>query len=190
MRERVKGRVEAMRFSFRTFGADLMDGLEDVPDDNAVDPALNVLAAQVKVGCTLALLTCLSRPMRAAYILGDIYELPDIEAAAVLEIEHAAYRQRLRRARAQVLAFTQRHCGIISREAPCRCGGRVNKALASGRARRDACTPEVAAYDVAALQRTIATLDRDRRAAVLMRSNPDFGWEAKRLNLLDADPLT
>jgi DNA-directed RNA polymerase specialized sigma24 family protein len=41
---------------------------------------------------TLALLTCLSRPLRAAYILGDIFELSDAEAADALEIDQAAFR--------------------------------------------------------------------------------------------------
>jgi RNA polymerase sigma factor (sigma-70 family) len=188
--DRKMGRVEAMRFSFPTFGADLLDGLEAVPDDKAADPELNVLVAQVKVGCTLALLTCLSRPLRAAYILGEVYELSDLEAAAMLEIEHAAYRQRLRRARALVLAFTQHHCGIVSSEARCRCAGRVKKALASGRAQRETCVPEMAAHDLVEVRNAIARLDRDRRTAALLRSNPDFGWEAKHLDLLDRDAST
>jgi len=66
-----------------------------------------VLIEEVKIACTLALLTCLSRPLRVAYILGDIFELSDAEAAHALKIDPAAFRQRLRRARALVTGFVQ-----------------------------------------------------------------------------------
>jgi hypothetical protein len=57
---------------------------------------------EVKIGCTLAMLVCLTRALRIAYLLGDVFELTDAEAADVLEIPPPAYRQRLRRARAVV----------------------------------------------------------------------------------------
>ncbi len=184
IQERTKGRIESMRLTFRSFGADLMDGLADLPDDAAVDPQRNALAAQVKIGCTLALLTCLSRPLRAAYVLADVYELSDLEAAEVLEIAPAAYRQRLRRARAMVVAFTQRHCGLVAAEAPCRCVRRVDRALATGRIQADAGTPE-ATHELARIERSVACLDRDRRTAALLRSNPAFSWQARTLEVLD-----
>lgn len=183
--ERRKGRVEEMRFTLRAFGDDLLDGLETLADPASIDPERQALVAQVKVGCTLALLTCLSRPLRAAYILGDVYELPDAEAAASLDIENAAYRQRLRRARVMVLAFTERYCGIVNSSAPCSCAGRVSKAENLGRLAPGVCPPEIANHDVATIRQAIEALERDRRAAALMRSNPDFAWEARTLELLD-----
>jgi hypothetical protein len=41
------------------------------------------------------------------------------EAADALEIDPAAYRQRLSRARDIVTAFVQARCGIVSTDAPC-----------------------------------------------------------------------
>src|SRR5262245_19901213 len=111
---RRQGRVEAQRFTFRTFAADLTQGLEELPDETMKDPETQVLIEEVKMGCTLALLTCLSRPLRAAYILGEIFELSDTEAADALEIDQAAFRQGLRRARALVTRFVQTRCGIVS----------------------------------------------------------------------------
>jgi DNA-directed RNA polymerase specialized sigma24 family protein len=70
---RRQGRMEAQRFTFRTFAADLAQGLEELPDETMKDPETQVLIGEVKMGCTLALLTCLSRPLRAAYILGEIF---------------------------------------------------------------------------------------------------------------------
>ncbi len=186
--QRRKGRVEAMRLSFRSFGVDLMDGLSDIPDDQSPDPMRQVLAAQVKIGCTMALLTCLSRSLRAAYILGEIYELADGEAASVLEIAPAAYRQRLARARAMVMAFTQRFCGVAAADAPCQCARRVDKALATYRVQRETCAPEAKSHDLAEIKKAIAVLEQNRSAAALMRSNPEFGWKARFPDLLEIPP--
>jgi DNA-directed RNA polymerase specialized sigma24 family protein len=84
---RQQRRLEAQRFTFQAFAADLATGLEELPDDRVVDPETQVMIEEVKIGCTLALLTCLSRPLRAAYILGEIFELSDTEAADALEID-------------------------------------------------------------------------------------------------------
>lgn len=80
---RKQGRVEAQRFTFRAFAVDLGEGLQQLPDEETRDPETQTLIEEVKVGCTLALLTCLSRPLRAAYILGEIFELSDTGALEI-----------------------------------------------------------------------------------------------------------
>jgi RNA polymerase sigma factor (sigma-70 family) len=189
---RKQGRVEAQRFSFRAFGSDLVDGLEELPDETMHDPEMQVLIEEVKIGCTLALLTCLSRPLRVAYILGEIFELSDTEAAQALEIGPSAFRQRLRRARALVTGFVQTRCGIVSAGAACRCDRRVTQALRLGRVEKG--RPSLAAQghsaaSVARVREDIARLERGRAAAALMRSNPEFTTEAGRLvlQLMEAD---
>jgi RNA polymerase sigma factor (sigma-70 family) len=183
VRARRQGRVEAQRFTFRTFADDLTNGLEALPDETKTDPETQVLIEQVKVGCTLALLTCLSRPLRAAYILGEIFELSDTEAANALEIDQAAFRQRLRRARVLVTGFVQTRCGIVSPAASCRCERRVTQALRLGRVEKGR-TPLRAQtqprLSVAQVEASIAKLERGRAAAALMRSNPDFTTEIGR----------
>jgi hypothetical protein len=54
-----------------------------LPDEAIAAPETLVLIEEVKIGCTLALLTCLSRPLRAAYILGEIFELSDTGALEI-----------------------------------------------------------------------------------------------------------
>ena len=54
-----------------------------------------------------ALLTCLDRPHRLAYILGEILELEGPEAARILGISAAAFRKRLSRARDAIVMFTR-----------------------------------------------------------------------------------
>jgi len=108
-----KTRVEALGLDFDRFAADLMDGLAPPQDE---DP---LAATEVKLGCTLAMLTCLDREHRVAYILGEVFDLPSAIAAAIVEAPKAAYRQRLSRARRQLEAFTNSYCGVVNASAPC-----------------------------------------------------------------------
>lgn len=181
---RKQGRVEAQRFTFRAFAADLAEGLEESPDETMTDPETQVLIEEVKIGCTLALLTCLSRPLRAAHILGEIFDFSDTEAAYALEIDRSAFRQRLRRARALVTRFVQTRCGIVSAAAACRCERPVRQATRLGRVekgRPSLATQEPSAPSVAQVRASIAKLEHGRATAALMRSNPEFTTEIGRL---------
>src|SRR5688572_3020218 len=74
--DRPKSRVETFGLDFERFAADLLDGLEPGALDE--DPAA---AEEVKLGCTLAMLTCLDREHRVAYILGEVFDVPAAAAA-------------------------------------------------------------------------------------------------------------
>lgn len=173
---RKRSRVEAMRMSFKDFAADLEHGL-DIADADQTEGAITAIAIEeIKIGCTLAMLTCLSRSLRIAYVLGDIFEMSDAEAAEALSITPAAYRQRLSRARQEITRFLQGACGFVAQGAACRCERRLSAAQASGRV-----TPGAPAFglgavgaDIPGLRRQIRRLEDGRRAAALMRSNPSF----------------
>src|SRR5262245_10305077 len=169
-------RMEQHALSFEEFGEDLSRGLSDAPlrVDRDVDEAL--LLEEVKIGCTLAMLMCLDRNHRLAYILGEILELEHEEAARVLEIAPAAFRKRLSRARSSIRSFMTARCGLVNPANACRCRRRVATAVDLGRvdpanllfaaslahARR---FPQV-------LER-IRQLEKTRRAAALYRSHPN-----------------
>jgi RNA polymerase sigma factor (sigma-70 family) len=175
--ERKRGAIEAMRLTFQGFAADLETGLSALAEHGLNEIEEKLAIDEVKIGCTLAMLTCLSRELRMAYILGDIFEVTDTEAAEVLDIEPATYRQRLRRARGAVTAFVQSHCGLVSEQAACRCDRRVGQALKIGRITRG--QPDLSAGsgdvpNVAEIRGRIEEIERDRASAALMRSNPDF----------------
>jgi RNA polymerase sigma factor (sigma-70 family) len=57
------------------------------------------LSEEVRLRCTYGMLLTLSRPLRAAYLLGDVLGLTDQEGAEICEITPAAFRQRLSRSR-------------------------------------------------------------------------------------------
>lgn len=116
--------------SFEMFGADLEDGLVD---EAAAAPEDHIMLTDLRVKCTMAMLLCLDRDNRAAYVLGDILELDHREAADVLDITAANFRKRLSRARGKVVAFTARSCGLANKQAACSCPKRLPAAMAAGR---------------------------------------------------------
>jgi RNA polymerase sigma factor (sigma-70 family) len=130
-----KSAVERMRLNFVALGEDLQQGLSSA---GPAEGEHSVLTEEVKIGCTLAMLQCLDREHRLAYVLGEILELPAPEAAEALEIAAPAFRKRLERARAEVGAFVRAHCGLVEDQAACRCDRRVAAAIRLGRVRPDA----------------------------------------------------
>lgn len=123
-----KSAMERLNLGFERFADDLDRGLQPSSVDDLVD---SMLIDEVKVGCSMAMLQCLDRPHRAAYVLGEIMELSGPEAAEVLEISPALFRKRLQLAREAVVTFMRSHCGLVSDDAPCRCHRRVSSTAAS-----------------------------------------------------------
>lgn len=167
-------RAEQARLTFEAFGADLDEGLSD----GSVDVAAEV--EEVRIGCTQGMLLCLERPQRLAYILGEILEMNGVEAAAILEIEPAAFRKRLSRARAAVRAFMQRKCGIVNPDNHCRCARRVNRAVEVGRVEPANLlfAGHARGESQQQIEQAIRSLDRLQRAAALYRSHPDYSAPA------------
>jgi RNA polymerase sigma factor (sigma-70 family) len=85
-----------------------------------------LLAEEVKIGCTTSMLSCLTRPMRLAYILGQIFEYDSTQAAYILEIEPEAFRKRLSIARKSIRQFMSRNCGIYDERNTCRCARQIS----------------------------------------------------------------
>jgi RNA polymerase sigma factor (sigma-70 family) len=135
-----------------------------------------LLLEEVKVGCTLAMLLCLDRPSRLAYIFGAIAELDHQVAAAILGVTPATYRKRLQRARDSITALMRRRCGLFDERNACRCGKRVGVAVALGRVDPHAlvfATSREQARRFPEVLRHIRSLDEVARAAALYRSHPD-----------------
>src|SRR6185436_15376198 len=162
--DRRPSRVEALGFDFERFGADLLDGLADAGGDAAE-------AEEVKLGCSLAMLTCLDREHRVAYILAEVFDLPNRIAAAMVEASEEVYRQRLSRARRQIEAFTRSYCGVVDAKAPCRCDRRVARAIELGRIQRGVLALASHPRRLAAHVQEMESL---HGAARLMRSHPHY----------------
>ena len=166
--------MERRALSFEQFEEDLASGLSDASGDAGAEHAL--LLEEIKVGCTLAMLLCLDRGHRLAYILGEILELGHGEAAAALDIAPAAYRKRLSRAREAINKLMLSRCGLVREENRCRCRRRVATAVELKRV-----DPERLLFASSLEQARrfpqvvgeIRRLEEARRAAALYRSHGD-----------------
>lgn len=171
-----RGRAEHT-LSFDEFGADLLQGLSPRAPSHLSDAESGVLRQEVKIACTQAMLMCLDREHRIAYLLGEILDVAGDDAASCLEIPDATFRKRLSRARKRVTEFTAAHCGLVSPAAQCRCEGRIAPALAEGRIDPNALlfaqhpTAPASADEARSVVDAIEAL-ADGRA--LMRSNPKY----------------
>ncbi|WP_449062572.1 RNA polymerase sigma factor [Planomonospora algeriensis] len=162
--------------TFEVLGENLAEGLAAADHQG---PEAELLTKEVRLGCTQAMLQCLDRSERVAYVLGEVFELPGEQAAWILEISPAAYRKRLERARKRIRAFMSATCGLVSRDAACRCARRVESAVAHGRV--DPRRPVFAGHAVTDARPgavTVADGARQMRrlhdAATVMRSHPAY----------------
>ncbi len=120
--EAVGGFEEAAKRIARTPDQDLD---ESVPEQR-------LLAEETRAGCLLAMLLCLDRAQRLAFVLGETFETSDAIASAVLGITRANYRQRLARARKDLFTFMRGNCGLADPAKPCRCARKTRAAIEAG----------------------------------------------------------
>ncbi len=126
-----KREVEASVRGAQAFAAFLDTHRDAAPSpQDAVEFA--ELCADVRLGCTAGMLLCLSRPVRLAYVLGDLIGLPDTEGAEICATTPAAYRQRLARARRTMRSIMSGRCGLIRADNPCRCSLLVRTSVELG----------------------------------------------------------
>ena len=169
-----KKRMEEKVITFDEFAEDLSQGLSDNSIRTECDPDEQLLLEEVKVGCTMAMLMCLDRKHRLAYILGEIVELDHHEAAIVLEITQATFRKQLSRARQRILSVMTAKCGLVNPNNICRCRKRVDTAVLLGRVDPDnllfAHSLSKAKHFPSILDK-IRQLEDTRRISALYRSN-------------------
>jgi RNA polymerase sigma factor (sigma-70 family) len=170
-----RSRVESQQLTFSAFGDELQRGLTEPPASAADDPEQRLLEEEVKIGCTHAMLLCLDREHRLAYILGEVFELHHEEAAGILVVSPAAFRKRLSRARSRIRSFMTHHCGLVSSAAPCRCSRRIAPAVASGRVNREHLLfAESARRDRDKVGRETAEMEELHRIASIYRGHPEY----------------
>jgi RNA polymerase sigma factor (sigma-70 family) len=176
---------EATQLSLEEFRDNLADGLADA---DYRGPEATLLTEEVRLSCTQAVLQCLERGERIAFVLSDIFELSSADAAWILETSPAAYRKRLERVRHRIRAFMDSTCGLVNPEAFCRCARRVPKAVAVGRV--DPRRPVLTAHPVSPSGRGVAEaaaqLNRLHDAAAVLRAHPDYAAPQSRVDAIVA----
>ena len=161
------------RITFEQLDTVIGRGTEPIDPAALAHAPAELLAEETFVGCSLAVLRCLDRDHRLAFILGGVLELDSREAATILEIEPAAYRKRLSRARQRLGAFLRPRCGVMNPDAHCRCPNQVNSNIERGLVdpRR---LRLVSPQDLTRARGHVRTLRRAMDAVELYRRHPDI----------------
>ncbi|MDW3191008.1 MAG: RNA polymerase sigma factor [Cytophagales bacterium] len=127
-----KKHCEALIGTFEEYGK----ALDRMPDSDysgtQINPEKQVILKEVKYSCTAGMLMCLSREQRLIYVLGEIFELDHLIAAEILSISKENFRQKLSRARHQLLQFMSEKCGLINQQNPCRCNKKARAFIDQG----------------------------------------------------------
>ena len=177
--------AEAASLSFDEFRHGLAEGLADA---DYRGPEAQVLADEVRLSCTQAMLQCLERHERIAFVLGEIFELTSADAAWILDTTPAAFRKRLERARTRIRGFMESTCGLVNPNAFCRCARRVPAAIALGRIDPD--RPAFVTHPVSASGRDVAQaaaqLATLHNAAAVLRAHPDYAAPQARVDAIVA----
>ncbi len=112
---------------------DSLQGLIDTAA-SAEPPGLCVLerkwyTSQVKEGCLLGLLRCLSFYQRMAFILSILFDLPVRDVSIILKKSANSVRILASRARAKIKDFLCANCSLYDPENACRCGSFISFSL-------------------------------------------------------------
>lgn len=121
--------LEKIFISFDVFANDLNTNepsYYDLPDKA-------LLEKEMKTGCTLAMLQCLDRDLRMAFILGSVLKIKSNVASTITETTPENFRKRLELSRKLIGAFLNSHCGVFNPYNNCRCNKRISSAIACGR---------------------------------------------------------
>jgi RNA polymerase sigma factor (sigma-70 family) len=128
-----KSEMEENKMTFSNMAASL-DGVadEDLPDERALPVETKILVEEAKLGCITAMLMCLDRRQRMAFILGEVFgETSEVGAEAMGE-SAANFRQLLSRARHDLYQFMNDKCGLVNKANPCRCARKANGFMRNG----------------------------------------------------------
>ena len=158
--------AKAPKLSFDQFEADLAEGLAD---EAHMAPEDHVMLGEMRLRCTMAMLICLPPEQRAAYVLGEVFELSQAEACDILDLAPTTYRKRLSRARQDVQDFTARACGVVSETAACTCRKRLPAAQAMGRVPQQPSPALAGAPEHAEIVATARRTEAALRSAKLQR---------------------
>jgi RNA polymerase sigma factor (sigma-70 family) len=131
--DRKRSGPERMVSSFHCYA----DYLSRAPDEEPAalaesQPDVRLLVEEARQGCLLGMLLCLDREQRLVFVLGDLLEVTDSEGAALLALSPDNFRQRLSRARHQLIEFARGNCGLLDARNPCRCARKTRAFVRDG----------------------------------------------------------
>lgn len=133
-------------------------------------------ARQLALACTQSMLMAMGRKDRLICVMDTVFDIASEQAAAVVGISPAAYRQRLSRTRARWTAFVGSTCGLANPQAACACERQLPAARHVAAAGRKS-IPVVAAQrgnEMDEAERNFSAFIRVSDAAAVFRAHPDY----------------
>lgn len=171
-----KSEMEEKAMTFSDIGASL-DGLrdEDLPDPRTLPVETAILIEEAKLGCVTAMLMCLDRRQRLAFILGEVFGESSEAGAAAMDVSPENFRQLLSRARRDLYQFMNGKCGLVNTANPCRCARKASGFIRNGWLdpdRLEFSKDRIAAVREIAADRLDELQALDRAHAVIYRMQP------------------
>lgn len=163
--------------SFEEFGTQLKQGLAEGISFSQNEAEQKLLVVEAKIGCSNAMLQCLSPEDRMIYIVGEILDFNSNEAALVFEITAVNFRKKLSRIRQKLHAFLGGHCGIVNPENKCRCSKKVDSAID-----KKIINPNHLLFTKGEpVEELIESIEKIQQEVDLFRSNPSYNTPAHLL---------
>ncbi len=116
-----KSRAERRELTLEYFAEEIDRGVAATWSDTGAEAYQGLVAEEFQLSCLNALLICLDRGQRLAYILGECFEMDSRRGGEVLDITPVAFRKRLSRARSRLRNFLGNKCGLMNPDNPCHC---------------------------------------------------------------------
>lgn len=128
-----KSEMEERRMTFADMGRSLDECQDsDLPDESLLPVGHGLLVEEAKLGCITAMLMCLDRRQRLAFVLGEVFGVTSDQGAEIMEVSSANFRQLLARAREDLYQFMQDKCGLVNAANPCRCTKKAGAFMRNG----------------------------------------------------------
>lgn len=173
-----KGRVEHVVHDFTCFAQALAATPDlDLPDQSSLPVDVRLVVEEAKIGCLMAMLLCLDREHRMAFVLGELFEASDTVMAEVMDVSSDNARQKLARARQQLQQFLTGRCGLLDENGTCHCARKTQGFIRQG------------IVDPARLRFTQVHLDKAKEEAIVGSRALQGFIEQAYARLLRSQPL-
>lgn len=128
-----KSEMEEQAMTFTDMGTSLDSVIDaDLPDEKTLPVPTKLIVEEARLGCITAMLMCLDRRQRLAFILGEVMGEDSETASAALDVTPANFRQLLSRARQDLYQFMNGQCGLVNTSNPCRCARKASGFMRNG----------------------------------------------------------
>lgn len=169
--------AERFEMTFEKCEEEIHRGLAHTWPEAVPEAEQGLMVEEVMVGCMQGFLLCLDRELRVTYILGEIFEVNSREGAEILDINPAAFRKRLSRARSLLRGFMQANCGLIDPSNPCECSRQIPYSIKTGLVNSE--NPMFTGHPrrdnpLASISEGLEEVSQLQRVAVLFRRHPEY----------------